>query len=248
MDRISYERQFHNQELSNNSRCTIAKYYSIWKSSKEFYLRLITKYSSPKGKSLEYGCGPGSSAFLLAKKGANVTAIDISDVAIRQAKEIALAEGLDIDFRTMNAEELLFGSDTFELVCGSGILHHLDLTRAYEEISRVLKPDGHAVFIEPLGHNPLINLYRRLTPHLRTKDEHPLTMSDLNLATKYFHAIRTKFFHLASLVLIPFRNWSAFDKALDKFDKLDQMLLKGTSPLRRYAWIVVIELSSPTKR
>lgn len=248
MDRISYERRFHNQELSNNIRGSIAKYYSIWKSSKQFYLRLITEYSSPKGKSLEYGCGPGSSAFLLAKRGANVTGIDISDVAIRQAKKIALAEHLDIQFVKMNAEKLLFEPDTFELVCGSGILHHLDLTRAYEEIGRVLQPYGHAVFIEPLGHNPLINLYRKLTPHLRTRDEHPLTMSDLNLATKYFHTLRAKFFHLTSLALIPFRNWSAFDRALAKLDKIDQTLLKRTSPLRRYAWIVVLELSSPVKR
>ena len=37
-------------------------------------------------------------------------------------------------------------------------------------------PGGLAVFMEPLGRNPLINRYRRLTLTLRTVDEYPLMM------------------------------------------------------------------------
>jgi len=51
----------------------------------------------------------------------------------------------------MNAEELKFADDYFDIVCGGAILHHLDLNKALSEIARVLKPDGKAIFVEPLG-------------------------------------------------------------------------------------------------
>jgi hypothetical protein len=50
-----------------------------------------------------------------------------------------------------------------------------DLSLACSEIARVLRPGGPAIFVEPLGHNPLINAYRKRTPALRTVDEHPPT-------------------------------------------------------------------------
>ena len=54
----------------------------------------------------------------------------------------------------------------FDAVLGKQILHHLDLGVAIPEIVRVLRPGGRAVFLEPLIHNPLLEGYRRLTPHL----------------------------------------------------------------------------------
>ena len=97
-------------------------------------------------------------------------------MAIEQAIEHARAEGLEdrLTFRVMDAEQLEFADDSFNLVCGSGVLHHLDLNRAYAEVARVLEPTGIGVFEEPLGHNPAINAYRRRTPEMRTVDEHPL--------------------------------------------------------------------------
>src|SRR3546814_1101008 len=78
----------------------------------------------------------------------------------------------------MNAEAMTFPDDSFDLVFGSGIIHHLDIDRAFGEIARVLRPGGRAVFIEPLGLNPAIELYRRFTPSARTPDEHPLLRRD----------------------------------------------------------------------
>ena len=50
----------------------------------------------------------------------------------------------------------------------------LNFLSVLNEISRILKPNGKLLFIEPLGTNPLINFYRKLTPKSRSKDEHPL--------------------------------------------------------------------------
>lgn len=46
-----------------------------------------------------------------------------------------------VAFRLMDAEALEFPPDTFDLICGTGILHHLDLDAAYGQIARSLR-DG----------------------------------------------------------------------------------------------------------
>ena len=43
----------------------------------------------------------------------------------------------------------------------------------------MLRPGGRALFLEPLLDNPLLKVFRRLTPSARTDDERPLSASDL---------------------------------------------------------------------
>ena len=149
-ERLHREKEFHNETFSSNSRKSAKKYYKSASASKSHYHDLLQ--DEVKGKKvLEYGCGPGSAAFKLARLGANVSGIDISDVAISQSDEIAKEMGLTIDFNVMDCENLKFYDSSFDLICGSGILHHLDLERSYKEIQRTLKADGKAVFFEPLG-------------------------------------------------------------------------------------------------
>jgi SAM-dependent methyltransferase len=178
-----------------------------------------------------------------------VTGIDISDVAIEKATEHArVAQIKDLDYFQMDAEVLTFPDDRFDLICGSGILHHLDLRRAFSELARTMQPDGKGVFLEPLGHNPLINLYRRATPGLRTPDEHPLLMQDFSLARRYFGKIELHFFNLFTLCAVPFRRSRWFPRVLGVFAGLDRVLFQTIPGARRYAWNVVIALSQPKKR
>src|SRR3546814_4334755 len=58
--------------------------------------------------------------------------------------------------------------------------------------SRVLRPGGRAVFIEPLGLNPAIELYRRFTPSARTPDEHPLLRRDFRRFDAAFGSTRSE--------------------------------------------------------
>jgi SAM-dependent methyltransferase len=183
----------------------------------------------------------------LAAKGALVTAIDISDVAIQQAKEHARREGVDLTCRRMDAERLEFPDNSFDLVCGVAILHHLDLEKACACLARVMAPGGHAVFMEPLGHNPAINLYRRLTPQLRTTDEHPLLMKDLRTAERYFARVENHFFTLQPLLAVPFRRTRIFRRLLKALESADRLLFTVCPPARRLAWQVVIVLGQPRK-
>jgi SAM-dependent methyltransferase len=144
----------------------------------------------------------------------------------------------------MNAEELAFPDGTFDAVCGTGILHHLNLEQAAAEIRRVLKPGGRAVFIEPLGHNPLINLFRRLTPKARTTDEHPLLMKDLHLLEERIGPVEMRFHHLAELLAIPFARTPLAGPARKLTGKLDERLL-GHRRVQPLAWVVVLRFTKP---
>ena len=85
-----------------------------------------------------------------------------------------------------NCEKTKFNDNSFDIIYGSGILHHLDISLCLKEMYRLLKPGGRFLFIEPLGTNPLINFYRKLTPKSRSKDEHPLINDDFELIKKIF--------------------------------------------------------------
>lgn len=143
----------------------------------------------------------------------------------------------------MDGEHLEFDDAIFDLVCGSAILHHLQLDRAYAEIARVLRPGGLGVFVEALGHNPLINLYRRRTPEMRTIDEHPLRVSDLELASCYFSHASFEYFNLTTLAALPLRRQRVFPAVVDALECADQTLFRRIPYLRRHAWMVVLRLT-----
>jgi SAM-dependent methyltransferase len=247
-EKLQREREFHNQVFGHNrhGREAVSSLYSG--SISHAYYRTRIHELRRGARVLEYGCGPGSMAFDLARQGSIVTGIDISNVAIELAKAEAQKQGLEnLDFLEMNAEEATFEDDRFDLICGTGILHHLDLEKAYAVLARTLHADGNAIFVEPLGHNPVINLYRKLTPHLRTPDEHPLRMKDLKLAEKYFGQVRLRFFQIQTLLAVPFRNFPFIRPLRQTLDTMDQALFRIFPPVRRYAWQVVIEFAKPRK-
>ena len=242
-ERLQRERDYHDGRWVDDRRAPAEKYYEAVASGPAAYRRLLAV--DPDVQVLEYGCGTGSAAFDLAATGARVTAIDISPVGIEQGRAEASRRELSIDFREMNAEALEFPDASFDLVCGTGILHHLDLDRAAREVRRVLRPAGRAVFYEPMGHNPLINLYRKLTPAMRTPDEHPLLDTDLRQLASQFEAAETRFFGFFALAAAPFHRFPGGKALARALDKLDRILLEKVPFLRRYAWTVLLDLRRP---
>src|SRR5581483_11184266 len=126
--------EFHNQAYADNVRQVTKKYYVATVASSQHYRQYLE--ANCRGKRvLEYGCGENSYAIFMTKRDATVSAIDISDVAIKDCKERARKEGVDgIDFRVMNAEKLEYSDNTFDLVCGAAIIHHLEVDPALREI------------------------------------------------------------------------------------------------------------------
>lgn len=245
-DRLDREREFHDIAFAEGVRDQTQRFYTVTEPFFDWYADTLTALA-PGARVLEYGCGPGSKAFDLARAGARVVGIDISPVAIEQATEQGRNEGLEesLEFLVMDAEALDFPDADFDLVCGSGIIHHLDLERSYAEIARVLKPDGSAIFTEPMGHNPVINAYRNRTPELRTVDEHPLLMKDIELARRWFGSVETDFSTLTSLAAIPLHDRRGFAPVLAGLDRLDSLLFRVVPPVRRYAWMVGLTFREP---
>lgn len=227
------------------------KYYSIERTSRQVVLDWFAAHC--KGtKTLDFCCGNGDDSFILADMGAaEVTGIDISDVSIDNCRQRAEKEAYKgkMSFQVMDAENLTFSDDTFDIVTEYGTLHHLDLDNAYCQIARVLQPDGKCICVETLGHNPLIDLYRRLTPELRTEweVEHILRKNDIYKASKYFEKVEILgLYHLFTLAAVPFRRYSFFKPVLSILETIDRYLLRIPG-IKWQAWQVVFILSRPKK-
>lgn len=221
---VERERSFHNERFSEESREAQRKYYIALRHGKLSYWNKVEALSQGKDV-LEIGCGTGGSVSRMASIARTLTGIDISDVAVERSESVAAEGGLsNSKFIVMNAENMDLEDSSVDVVYGSGILHHLDLESTYKELDRVMRDDGCAVFIEPLGHNVLINLYRRLTPAARSRDEHPLRKADLKAAKRHFREVTFEGFGLLTLATVPFRNQASFSKMLDNTIRLDHRL------------------------
>lgn len=212
----------------------------------------ILRHNCQNKRVLDYGCGLGKYSVFLAKNGSEVTGIDISDVSIEVARERATREGVDkqTHFLVMNCEALEFDDDSFDIVFNSGTLSCLDLQKALSEIVRVLKPDGVFLGIDTLGHNPLLNLNRKIKRkrNLRTQwsVDHILRMSDLEVTKRYFGKAEFKFFNLATLAAVPFSKLPGFDFLLGLLKTVDTVLLKLPF-LKKWAFKAVFVLRQPNK-
>lgn len=100
-------------------------------------------------KILDVGCGIGGSSRILAKKfpDAEVVGITLSPEQAARAGALAKEAGLtNCRFEVMNALEMTWESDTFDLVWGCESGEHMPDKKKYiEEMSRVLKPGGKLV-------------------------------------------------------------------------------------------------------
>ncbi len=96
-------------------------------------------------RSLEIGAGTGYFSLNLARAGVlrNPTCTDISPGMVSQLQSNAERLGVEVTAIVADAEELPFADESFDLVLGHAVLHHVpDLRRAFTECYRVLAPGG----------------------------------------------------------------------------------------------------------
>lgn len=108
------------------------------------WLLEIQKYlPQRKLKILDVGCGSGFFTILLGKQGHEVLGTDLTPDMIEKSRELAKEEGVDCKFEIMDAENLNFPDETFDVVISRNLTWTLpDAGHAYEEWCRVLKKGG----------------------------------------------------------------------------------------------------------
>jgi len=124
---------------------------------------------------LEVGCGIGVDSIQLAKRGFQVTAVDLTENALAVARQFAARREATVDFRLGNAEGLDFPDESFDAIYSFGVLHHTpDIKRSVAEVHRVLRPGGTA-YVMLYHRNSLVNLMHRA---LRLPYESPRDRKD----------------------------------------------------------------------
>ncbi|MBO0852230.1 MAG: methyltransferase domain-containing protein [Nocardia sp.] len=103
----------------------------------------------PYERALELGCGTGFFLLNLMQSGIakSGSVTDLSPGMVKVATRNAQHLGLDVDGRVADAETIPYDDDTFDLVVGHAVLHHIpDVEQVLRECLRVLRPGGRFVF------------------------------------------------------------------------------------------------------
>ena len=248
LERLHSERAFHDRQAHLRS-ATFAPRFDFYRFADDDYLDHETwirpafeRLGDVAGKPvLDFGCGHGMAAVVLARRGARVTAFDLSPGYLNEARQRAAANGAAVQFVQADGERLPFGDSSFAHIWGNAILHHLDLHVAARELYRVLKPGGIAVFCEPWAENPLLNWARRRLSYAakeRTPDEEPLRRRELDSVRALFPDLEIHGFQLLSML----RRIGPSSRLVAALDLADRVLLTCVPAAQRFCRYVVLTL------
>ncbi|MDR0222134.1 MAG: class I SAM-dependent methyltransferase [Oscillospiraceae bacterium] len=223
---------------------------------------ILEKLGDITGKSvLELGAGAGEASVYFAKKGALVTATDLSGGMLGVVGRLAEKHGVAVKTARCSADALPFADNSFDVVYAGNLLHHVDIKGALLEARRVLKDGGTFVSWDPLAHNPLINVYRKIATKVRTSDEHPIKMKELKIFKSVFGkdgvSFHTAWYHTNLIFLKMFliervdpnkeRYWKRiythrelYEKTYKRLEKIDNAFLKVFPFFKRFCWNIVI--------
>lgn len=206
-------------------------------------------------KMLECGCGTGYFSALLARAGAEVWCFDLSPKSVDVTMRRAALNGVGdrVRAKVTAFEDLSYDDESFDLVVGKNILPHIpDLEVAGNQIRRVLKKGGRAIFYELNASNPILMFFRRhvigkisLIPKLGTPDEHPLTADEVEVLSAIFD-------NQCKVSYPKFRFFGKLDRQVFKqrykpisflLEGIDRMIYIFLPPLRKYSYKILLEFT-----
>jgi SAM-dependent methyltransferase len=187
---------------------------------------------------LDFGCGTGEDAIMLAVRGARVIGIDISPELIELARKRAEVNKVSAEFIVGSAYETGLPAESVDVVFVHAILHHLDLERARREVIRVLKPGGTLIVQEPVRDSRVMSFLRRLIPYHAqhvSEFEYPLKKEQLDAFCEGMQPHSKRRFRLPLVPIIQL----FYRRYLRRAYRIDGWLLKTYPWLGRYATVEV---------
>ncbi|MEB3337133.1 MAG: class I SAM-dependent methyltransferase [Leptolyngbyaceae bacterium] len=257
---LERERQFHNSWAAaiDIEGIKVQDYFEACTAPENRFI--LHHLGTVRGKYvLDLGCGAGENSVYFAQQGARCVAADYSPGMVEVALKLAELNQVKVEGRVINAFAIDFPDNTFDIVYASNLLHHLPNPEVVlSEMHRVLKPGGKACFWDPLRHNPIINVYRRIATSVRTEDETPLDIDIVNFVRSRFSETAYDTFWIATLwIFLRFyliervnpnqeRYWkkiiteqARLEKDYWRLEKLDTTL-KKIPLMKRLAWNLAV--------
>jgi ubiquinone/menaquinone biosynthesis C-methylase UbiE len=195
---------------------------------------------------VDFGCGSGENSLLLARRGATVIGVDISESLIELARRRLEVNGVagQVQFVVGSAHDLPLLEGSVDVVLWIAILHHLDLDAASREVHRILKPGGRAIFKEPVRDSKIVRAVRRCIPY-RAPDispfERPLTTPEVKRFSARFRSSKIRAFSLPFVNLI--RAIGPLKSYVRAACRLDGAALARVPALASFSTIRVFELT-----
>ena len=177
---------------------------------------------------LDIGSGLGESSVYFSLMGAEVTTVDISPGMVETAVRLGELHGVKLKGIVSTAEDLSVPKDHYDFVYIANAIHHVpDRPTLFRQIKDALRPGGTFFSIDPIGYNPVINVYRNMATEVRTPDEEPLRIGDIRLIKQYFQNVGHQEFWLVSLLL--FLKYYLIDRVHPNEDRYWKRIFRETS-------------------
>lgn len=197
-----------------------------------------------RGKILDYGCGSGEKLAGVLRSGWDLVGIDISEKSILHAKS-NYDKVENTSFMVMDCEKTTFPDNTFDVVFDFGTFSSINIEIALPEIIRILKSDGSLVCIETLGHNPIINLKRKISAYRGKRTQwassHIMKMKNWEDIQRRFISAEIRHFNILSIFYAPFMRFfspKTSQYILNAFWSIDDYLINSLK-LSKYAFKTV---------
>ena len=213
---------------------------------------LLDLVGNVNGKNvLDIGCGNGLLSVYLAKIGGKVTAIDNSQVAVKNTIDLMKINQVDslLEVYKLNAMELNDLNKSFDLVVGRFILHHIEPFDTFSEIlNNVMTSGGRGIFLENNSRNPILMFFRTFVigrfgiPKYGDNQEYPFEPREIEIIKQRFNSIflhypEFTFFSLMGTYLC--RNNR---KLGNIFKKMDKCIFNYLPVFHKYTYHQIIEV------
>jgi SAM-dependent methyltransferase len=202
-------------------------------------------------KVLDIGCGNGLLSVYSAKMGGIVTAIDNSLSAVKNTEALAKMNRVDRVLKAyrLNAIELNNLDQSFDLVVGKFILHHIEPFDKFSEILfNTIKRGGRGIFFENNSRNPILIFFRTFLvgrfgiPKYGDIEEYPFEPREIEILKRRFDRVCVHYPTFIFFTLMSPYLFKHNEKLWNIFSKMDQWVYSHCPISHKYSYHQIIEI------